>query len=82
MPAPSRRKDPADALARASSCSTAPARDEASRARAAGSIYPGRARRRSSPAARRIFDVLDVPTRKGSAGIGIDATEAEACAAS
>ena len=27
---------------------------------------------------RRSFDVLDVPTRKGSAGIGIDATEAEA----
>ena len=27
---------------------------------------------------RRTFDVLDVPTRKGSAGIGIDATEAEA----
>jgi signal transduction histidine kinase len=27
---------------------------------------------------RRSFDVLDVPTRRGSAGIGIDATEAEA----
>ena len=54
------------------------ARDEASRARAAGKHLC----RPRTPAivagARRIFDVLDVPTRKGSAGIGIDATEAEA----
>ena len=53
------------------------ARDEASRARAAGKNYVAR-----TPAivagSRRNFDVLDVPTRKGSAGIGIDATEAEA----
>ena len=27
--------------------------------------------------ARRIFDVIDLPTRRGSAGIGIDATEAD-----
>jgi signal transduction histidine kinase len=52
-------------------------RDEASRARATGKNYVAR-----TPAiaagSRRNFDVLDVPTRKGSAGIGIDATEAEA----
>ena len=58
-------------------CSPASTRDEASRARATGKNYVAR-----TPAiaagSRRNFDVLDVPTRKGSAGIGIDATEAEA----
>ena len=70
-------KDPADALARGVELLNRAARDEASRARAAGKPYLGRV-----PAivagSRRTFDVLDVPTRKGSAGIGIDATEAEA----
>ncbi len=70
-------KDAADALARSVELLTRVARDEASRARAAGKTYVGR-----TPAivagSRRNFDVLDVPTRKGSAGIGIDATEAEA----
>jgi signal transduction histidine kinase len=70
-------KDPADALSRAVELLNRQARDEASRARAAGQPYSGR-----TPAiaagSRRNFDVLDVPTRKGSAGIGIDATEAEA----
>ncbi len=60
-----------------SNCSPASTRDEASRARATGKNYVAR-----TPAivagSRRNFDVLDVPTRKGSAGIGIDATEAEA----
>ena len=70
-------KDPTDALARAVELLNRSARDDASRARAAGKPYTGR-----MPAivagARRSFDVLDVPTHKGSAGIGIDATEAEA----
>ena len=70
-------KDPADVLVRSVELLTRIARDEASRARAAGKNYVTR-----TPAivagSRRNFDVLDVPTRKGSAGIGIDATEAEA----
>ncbi|MGZ5826893.1 MAG: ATP-binding protein, partial [Croceibacterium sp.] len=70
-------KDAGDALARSVELLTRVTRDEASRARAAGKNYVAR-----TPAiaagARRNFDVLDVPTRKGSAGIGIDATEAEA----
>jgi signal transduction histidine kinase len=70
-------KDQAEALARGLELLNRPAREEASRARAAGQPYAGRV-----PAivagSRRTFDVLDVPTRKGSAGIGIDATEAEA----
>ena len=69
-------RDPADALSRALELLNRPAREEASRARASGSIYAGR-----QPAivagARRIFDVIDLPTRRGSAGIGIDATEAD-----
>jgi signal transduction histidine kinase len=69
-------RDSADALTRALELLNRPAREEASRVRASGSIYAGR-----QPAivagARRTFDVIDVPTRKGSAGIGIDATEAE-----
>jgi len=70
-------KDSADALARELELLDRSARDEASRSRAAGKPYVGRV-----PAivagSRRSFDVLDIPTRKGSAGIGIDATEAEA----
>ena len=76
MPRAVEAKDPADALARGLELLDRAARDEASRARAAGKPYRGRV-----PAivagSRRSFDVLDVPTRKGSAGIGIDATEAE-----
>jgi signal transduction histidine kinase len=69
-------RDPADALKRAVELLNRPAREEASRTRAAGHTYAGR-----QPAivagSRRSFDVIDVPTRRGSAGIGIDATEAE-----
>ena len=68
--------DPADAIARAVELLDRSARDEAYHARTAGRAYLGR-----MPAivagSRRSFDVLDVPTSKGSAGIGIDATEAE-----
>jgi PAS domain-containing protein len=70
-------KDSADAISRGVEMLSRAARDEASRSRAAGNAYTGRL-----PAIvagnRRTLDVLDVPTRKGSAGIGIDATEAEA----
>jgi signal transduction histidine kinase len=70
-------KDPADAIVRGTELLSRSAREEASRSRANGAAYAGRV-----PAIvagnRRTFDVLDVPTRKGSAGIGIDATEAEA----
>jgi len=70
-------KDAGDALARSAELLTRVTRDEASRARATGKNYVAR-----TPAiaagSRRNFDVLDVPTRRGSAGIGIDATEAEA----
>jgi signal transduction histidine kinase len=70
-------KNPADALARKLELLNRPAREEASRARAAAKPYVGR-----MPAvvagSRRSFDVLDIPTRSGSAGIGIDAAEAEA----
>ena len=69
-------KDEADALTRSVELLTRVARDEASRARAAAKNYVVR-----TPAivagSRRNFDVLDVPTRHGSAGIGIDATEVE-----
>ena len=69
-------KDPTDAVARNAELLDRGAREEASRARAGGKSYTGRV-----PAivagSRRIFDVLDVPTRKGSAGAGIDATEAD-----
>jgi signal transduction histidine kinase len=69
--------DATDALARGVELLNRAAREEASRARAAHTAYVGRL-----PAVvagnRRSFDVLDVPTRRGSAGIAIDATEAEA----
>ena len=70
-------KDATDAVARGVELLDRNAREEASRARAAGKPYGARV-----PAivagSRRTFDVLDVPTRDGSVGVGIDATEAEA----
>ena len=70
-------KDSADAIARGVELLNRTARDEVSRVRAAGKVYAGRL-----PAivagSRRTFDVLDVPTRRGSAGLGVDATEVEA----
>ena len=60
-------KDPADAIARGVELLNRTVRDDASRSRSAGEPYAGRV-----PAIaagnRRTFDVLDVPTRKGSAG--------------
>jgi signal transduction histidine kinase len=69
-------KEPADAIARGLELLNRSAREDASRARAGGKSYLARV-----PAivagSRRSFDVFDVPTRRGSVGIGIDATEAE-----
>jgi signal transduction histidine kinase len=70
-------RDAADAIGRGLEILGRVPREEASRSRAAGKPFAARL-----PAViagnRRTLDVLDVPTRKGSAGIGIDATEAEA----
>jgi signal transduction histidine kinase/uncharacterized membrane protein YciS (DUF1049 family) len=69
-------KDRADALARNLELLDSPARETIASARRDGRVYSGRL-----PAivagARRSLDVLDVRTDTGSAGIGIDATEAE-----
>jgi signal transduction histidine kinase len=69
-------KDSADAVSRGIELLERAAREEARGARAANKIFISRA-----PAivagSRRVLDVIDVPTRTGSAGIAIDATEAE-----
>jgi signal transduction histidine kinase len=68
--------DAADAIERQLELLDRAAREDIARTRAVGAAYSGRL-----PAivagARRSFDVHDFPTRTGSAGIGIDATEAE-----
>jgi signal transduction histidine kinase len=70
-------KDGAEAIERGLELLDRTARDDLNRAHADGERFAGRL-----PAivagTRRILDVLDVPTRDGSGGIGIDATEAEA----
>jgi signal transduction histidine kinase len=69
-------RDSADAVERNMELLDTAAREELSRARAARTLYTGR-----QPAIvagkRRIFDVVDAPSRHGSAGIAIDATEVE-----
>jgi signal transduction histidine kinase len=69
-------KNAADALERHLELLDRAARESISRARVLGGVYSGRL-----PAvvtgARRTLDVLDFRTPTGSAGIGIDATEAE-----
>jgi signal transduction histidine kinase len=69
-------KDAADAVTRGIELLERTNREEARSARAAGRTYTVRA-----PAIvagdRRTFNVIDVPTRKGSAGIAIDVTEEE-----
>jgi signal transduction histidine kinase len=68
--------DPADAIARDLELLDSSAREAIARARAQTGAYSGRL-----PAivagARRSFDVLDFRTETGSAGLGVDATEAE-----
>ena len=68
--------DSADAVARELELLDRPAREQVAEARAAGKPYAARL-----PAivagTRRIFDVVDVPSANGSAGMAIDRTEAE-----
>ena len=70
-------KDGGEAVARGLELLDRAAREDLSRAHAGGERFAGRL-----PAivagTRRMLDVLDVPTRDGSGGIGIDATEVEA----
>jgi signal transduction histidine kinase len=69
-------RNSADAIERHLELLDSPARDNIARARAQNGGFSGRL-----PAvvagARRTFDVLDFQTDSGSAGIGVDATEAE-----
>lgn len=69
-------RDPTEAVERNLELLDKSARDDAARMREGGTPYRGRV-----PAviagARRMFDVVEVPTRAGSAAVGIDATEVE-----
>jgi len=67
-------KDPADAVARGLELLDRPVREELARACAANECYTGRVGAVVA-GARRTFDIRNVPTERGSAGIGIDATE-------
>ena len=69
-------KTPAEAVERGLELLDGAARDGIARQRAAGGLYTGRLRAVVA-GARQIFDVLDVSTETGSAGIGVDATEVE-----
>jgi len=69
-------RDPTEAVERNLELLDKSARDDAARMREGGEPYRGRV-----PAviagARRIFDVVEVPTPAGSAAVGVDATEIE-----
>jgi signal transduction histidine kinase len=69
-------KDASEVIARQMEILDRPAREELGRARAVGESYAARL-----PVVfagrRRVFDVLDLPARGGSAGIGIDVSEVE-----
>jgi signal transduction histidine kinase len=67
-------KSPADAVARGLELLDQPIREELARACAADECYTGRVRAVVA-GTRRTFDIRNVPTERGSAGIGIDATE-------
>jgi signal transduction histidine kinase len=67
-------KNPADAVLRGLELLDQPVREELARACAAHECYTGRVRAVVA-GARRTFDIRSVPTERGSAGIGIDATE-------
>ena len=67
-------KNPADAVARGLELLDQPVREELARACAAAECYAGRVAAVVA-GTRRTFDVRNVPTERGSAGIGIDATE-------
>jgi len=67
---------PGDAIARNLELLDQPARTELARTRAAGETFAGRLPA-ISVGMRRIFEVVDAPSRTGSAGIAIDRTEVE-----
>jgi signal transduction histidine kinase len=69
-------KTPADAVERRLELLDGTARDSVARQRTDGGLYAGRLRAVVA-GARQIFDVLDVSTATGGAGIGLDATEVE-----
>lgn len=69
-------QDASEVVARSVELLDQAARREVARARAEGRGFRGRVPAIAA-GARRILDVLEVPTSRGSAGIGIDATEAE-----
>ena len=69
-------REPTEAVERNLELLDRSARDEAARMREGGTPYRGRVPTVVA-GARRIFDVVEVPTRSGSAGVGIDATEVE-----
>jgi signal transduction histidine kinase len=69
-------KDAADAIERRLELLDSAARDNITRTRATDGAYAGRLRTVAA-GSRRSFDVLDFRTETGSAGIGLDATEAE-----
>jgi PAS domain-containing protein len=66
--------DSASAISRGIELLDRTARDQVRSVRAGGRTYVGRVAAIAA-GSRRIFDVIDVPTRKGSAGLGIDVTE-------
>jgi signal transduction histidine kinase len=68
--------EPVEAVARGLELIERGAREEIARARAAGQAFAGRLPAVIS-GARRNFDVVELPIAGGSAGIAIDATEAE-----
>ncbi len=69
-------KSPADAVARRLELLDSAARESIAQTRTTGGYYAGRLRAVAA-GERRSFDVLDIHTETGSAGIGMDATEVE-----
>ena len=69
-----RGQKPRRAVARGLELLDRPVRDELARACAAAECYTGRVHAVVA-GSRRTFDIRNVPTERGSAGIGIDATE-------
>ncbi len=69
-------KSQADAIERELELLDRAAREESARTRSSGSPFTARIPAVAA-GARRIFDVTEVPTRRGSAGVAIDATEVE-----
>jgi signal transduction histidine kinase len=69
-------KNQADAIDRGLELLDRAERDESTRMRSSGQPFAARIPAVAA-GARRIFDVTEVPTRRGSAGVAIDATEVE-----